>query len=66
MHDEDLEEFKKWVDSHKEPNGSIDLSKHPDLVDYINHTYGNVKMDIIGFKENIGDAISYDLSTVLK
>jgi hypothetical protein len=37
--DDEFEELKEWLDSHKEPDGSIILSKHPKLCEYLERIY---------------------------
>lgn len=41
--DEDFEIWKKWFDSHighLDKNGNIDLSKHPNLMEYLRDVWG--------------------------
>lgn len=60
-------EFKKWIDDKREADGSINLSKHPDLIEYIEYTFGNIfkKINMDEFnalKNGLGSTLSFDLT----
>ncbi len=60
--DKDFEEWKEWFDSHKDENGIIDLSKHPDLVNYLTRTLGlNTKRIRPEDFSNIGQTINFHI-----
>jgi len=59
MIDEEFEEWKAWFDSHKEPDGSIHLAKHPHLVDHISDILG------IGPKPNWSDLEDLNVGSTL-
>ena len=61
--DEEFEEWKAWFNSHSEPDGTFDLGKHPDLVDFLKGFAGMKKPDYSKLN-NTGDSISFDLSTL--
>lgn len=61
--DEEFEEWKTWFDSHKEPNGSIDLSKHPDLVQYLSSWLTPPKHNFKELPSNLGLTVNYERNT---
>lgn len=66
--DDDFEEWKLWFDSHKEPNGSINLDKHPDLVSYIQNMFEPKKPrieDLMKIK-GLGETVNFDLTNIKK
>lgn len=66
--EDEFEEFKEWFDSHKEPDGTIILSKHPDLCKYLNHLYNpkKIKMGDLYRIKGLGDTISFDLKGIVR
>lgn len=63
--DEEFEEWKVWFDSHKEPDGTINLGKHPDLCDWMLKWSGMNKPDLSKMK-NTGESVNFDISTLRK
>lgn len=65
---DEFEEWKEWFDSHKEPDGSIILDKHPDLVKWMEAWYKQFEpmskeelaelMNIPG----LGETVNFDFS----
>ena len=62
--DEEFEEWKAWFDSHKEPDGSIDLSKHNDLTDYLKKMYMPPSIKFKDLPDNLGETINFDFSSM--
>jgi hypothetical protein len=60
------EEFKEWFDSHKEPDGTIISSNHPDLCKYFNHVYNpkRISMDDLYEIKGLGDTVSFEIKEI--
>ena len=58
----DFQEWCEWFDSHKEPDGSIDLTKHPDLMASFIKTYDLAYKRFKGVPDNSGDAVTFEFN----
>jgi len=63
--DENLQKFLEWLDSHREPDGSIILSKHPDLCAYFRNEFNPKKLTMQDLNKitGLGKTIDFDLSS---
>lgn len=63
--DDDFEEWKTWFDSHKDEDGSINLSDHLPLVRHMNNILGmNPKKINMKDLENLGSTINFDVNKI--
>jgi len=63
---EDFEEWKAWFDSHKEPDGTINLDKRPHLVDEINRCMGVPPKSFDNIPENAGHTVNFNLAEIVR
>lgn len=61
-----FEEWKEWFDTHKEPDGTINLSKHGDLERYLQNMYKPKKCNTEDLNKitGLGETVSFDLSSI--
>ncbi len=63
MNKEEFDEWQQWFDSHKEPDGSIILNKHPALVDYLKkiHIPPRPSLDKLMQMPGLSNCVNFDL-----
>ena len=61
---DEFEEWKEWFNSHAEPDGTFNLDKHPDLINWMEKFLEIKRPDYRRLPNNLGDTVSFDLSTL--
>lgn len=61
MSDHEFDEWKTWFDSHKEPDGTIDLSKHPELQQYLVAMFKPPNKNFKDLAGNLGLTVNYEI-----
>jgi hypothetical protein len=59
--DDEFEEWKAWVDSHKNEKGEIDLSKHPEFAEYLQQMFAPLKRFDTNLLCNTGESVSFSM-----
>lgn len=66
--EDDFEDWKRWFDSHKEPDGKIILGKHPELCIYLTMMFNHptLSMNKLNNIEGLGETVNFDLTNIKK
>lgn len=59
----ELEKFIEWFDSIIESDGTINLDKHPEFVNFIQNAFGIKRMNYKDLEKigNLGESINFEL-----
>lgn len=63
MMNDELEKFCEWFDSIIEPNGTINLDKHPEFINFVQNVFGLKRMNFKDLEkiDNLGNTINFEL-----
>lgn len=58
----DIEQFEEWLENKKNPDGTITLSQHPDLIAFMHNMSGRHNHGMPNLKHNLGESVNFELN----